>query len=1030
MSFHAQLLRDLEQGNDVDYNYYSAASSRSPSHYRTEPTSSWKAALHFSAPVLLVLAGIVYTLLHAYDLTWLSLTDALWNYIVHFTPYKLIVIFDKEAQAASLGGSKFSTSVSHAEKSAMMRRLIGLDQSGGIINSVASAGRRRLSLVPGLSSLNLRGGGGLDDTRPAGLGNWDNSCYQNSVLQGLASLKGFDEYLEGPYADDDSVDSQKTLSDEAPGAELQMANSLRNLIHKLNDPSNNGTRLWTPAALKNMSSWQQQDAQEYFSKVLDEIDKEIERAALKKSNPPAPGLAGFSSLSSAPHYNVNRHFKGHVPQLRNPLEGLLAQRVACTICRYTEGLSLIPFTTLTLSLPQTSRPSWQTSFSLPELLDAYTKLEFIDEVVCTSCTLYGWRDEISSLLRHKRVKTAAVQGARNHLKRIIKALEDGDFDENFVRDKVRVRPEHFDLSTKSKQVVVARPPKSLVVHVNRSMFNERTGELSKNSSPVNFGHRFDLGPWCLGSASRPGAKVNGIKGPDEEDWTTNPSRSMISRSTPDTSPEKYVQNGLASQGMPGYEYAFHPEKKSMVEGPVYGLRAVIVHQGHHENGHYITYRKYAVPVKKEEDEMNVDEDDDDGAVELDSLYPLNESSAIDAALSPDLSPPFAPRPKVASLATLLPDRNSTPSTSFPRSSPLSSDLADEIETRDDWFRISDDDVCPVTQSEVLARSQGVFMLFYDQISPARRVDAVANPPDPMPDTNISTPQLMKELQSEGLKVAAWSDTDPSKSEEEEDIYVDDDGEECDENMQRWLTELDILSADGTFDRNIHHDFSSPDTAIYNPVNGTDEEGGGGVSSPHTAIYDPVRGREGVHSPQAPYPEIPPSSHLESVVEEPELEHVKSITPTLPSRIQEVKPEDLLSSPSVLSPSETPGSEHVEFTSPFDSELTSRASTIEPSESDITSTTTATSTAPSSPLLPASSPQTTPEKEVVSIAKTDVPASPAPANRRERKRGKKNKKGKDGKRKSGEEGKMTERGGGMEEPPSGGGSVESGRLLMV
>lgn len=964
--------------------------------------------------MLLVLAGIIYTLLHAYDLTWLSLTDALWNYIVLFTPYKLIVVFDKEAQAKTLGASKFSTSVSHAEKSAMMRRLIGLDQPGGIINTVTSAGRRRLSLVPGLSGLNLRGGGGTDDIRPAGLGNWDNSCYQNSVLQGLASLKDFDEYLEGPYADDDSVDSQKTLSDEAPGAEMQMANSLRNLIRQLNDPSNNGSRLWTPAALKNMSSWQQQDAQEYFSKVLDEIDKEIERAAVKKSKPPSPGLAGFSSLSSQPDFSINRHFKGHGPRLRNPLEGLLAQRVACTICQYTEGLSLIPFTTLTLSLPQTSRPSWQTSFSLPELLDAYTKLEFIDEVVCTSCTLHGWRDEISSLLRHKRVKKAAVQGARNHLKRIIKALEDGEYDENFVRDKVRVRPEHFDLSTKSKQVVVARPPKSLVIHVNRSMFNERTGELSKNSAPVTFGHKLDLGPWCLGSASRPGAKMNGINGPDEEDWTTNPSRSMISRSTPDTSPAKYVQNGLASQGIPGYEYAFHPEKKSMLEGPIYGLRAVIVHQGHHENGHYITYRKYAVPVKKEDEDVEIGIDIDDGTeggVRFNSLSPLSKSSPIDVASSPDLSPPSAPRLKPATLATSSPDRESSVT---PSSSPPTPDLVDgkeeeEQEMRDQWFRISDDDVHPVTQSEVLARSQGVFMLFYDQILPARRIDAVSNPPEPLL-TDLSTPDLKEELKAEGLKVAPWVAGEKEKAEEEESC--DDDDDVCEENMQMWLRELDILSADGAFDRSVHHDFSSPDTAIYAPLKGKEDEGGEG--SPDTAIYDPVKGRGGVPSPITEEEEAPASSHvehMESVQEEPEPEHIKSIPPTLPSRIQEVKPEDLASSPGVSSSSETPGSQHVELTSLSESDITSttstRASTVEPSESDITS---ATSTAASSPVMTA-------EKE----GKELEPVVPIVANwrTRGRKRGNKNKKGK--------KSQLSERGGGMEERER---ADSAGSILMV
>ena len=491
MSFHAQLLRDLDLGNDVSsYNYQAyAASSRPPVHNLSESTSWLKATLHFSAPVFLILAGIIYTLLHAYDLTWLSLTDLSWNFIVHWTPYKLVVIFDKETQAATLGASKFNTSVSHAEKSAMMRRIIGLDKPGGLIHNVTQAGRRRLSSVVGLSGLGLRGGGSEDSTNPAGLGNWDNSCYQNSVLQGLSSLKGFDNYLLGPNAAEfqsdvesqTSSDSDKTILDESPGAEMQMANSLYNLIQKLNDPANNGGRLWTPAPLKNMSSWEQQDAQEYFSKILDAIDQEIIRS-FDRRNPNAYDLPEVMNPGSLGFYG-GRRWQGFKEGLRNPLEGCLAQRVACTFCRYTDGLMMIPFCTLTLAIPATPKKRVGVAYTIEDLLDEYTKLEFIDGVHCGRCTLLRKRAETLFLLyEHPKFPERARPAGIRNLAAVNEALEDEDYETKTLKSKCLIPDHHMVDSTKSKQAVIARPPKSLVIHINRSMFASRQSlETSKFS---------------------------------------------------------------------------------------------------------------------------------------------------------------------------------------------------------------------------------------------------------------------------------------------------------------------------------------------------------------------------------------------------------------------------------------------------------------------------------------------------------------------------------------------------------------------
>jgi ubiquitin carboxyl-terminal hydrolase 1 len=161
-------------------------------------------------------------------------------------------------------------------------------------------------------------------------------------------------------------------------------------------------------------------------------------------------------------------------------------------------------------------------------------------------------------------------------------LEDEDFDDKTVINKCRVLKKNWVKSTKSRQAVIARAPKSLVIHINRSIFDEMTGHQYKNNADIVYSKVLDLGNWCLGS------KPSVDQRPDdsiEEAWPRDPKQSMI--------------GGMAA----GIE-----------DSPFrYGLRAVVTHFGNHGNGHYICYRKH--PFKPKEDK--VEEDDSDVGMEDD-----------------------------------------------------------------------------------------------------------------------------------------------------------------------------------------------------------------------------------------------------------------------------------------------------------------------------------------------------------------------------------------------------------------------------
>ncbi|KAF7118878.1 hypothetical protein CNMCM5793_008510 [Aspergillus hiratsukae] len=436
-------------------------------------------------------------------------------------------------------------------KSEAMQRILGLN------NSSLSAFIPSSTTFSGFSTALL----GPKDNLPPGLGNWDNSCYQNSIIQGLASLRSLAEFLERNI---------QTLGDKGSFSTHQ---ALKGIIERLNNADNHGQRLWTPADLKSMSSWQQQDAQEYFSKVVGQIDHEVQQATkrrtrnlgLKMAGPVENIVGAGSSHTDADdgEFSSERAAERYPP--RNPLEGLLAQRVGCMKCGWTEGLSLIPFNCLTVPL------GGQQEYDVRQCLDQYMHLEPIEGVECAKCTLLRAKDQLENLLKQidedmklpdtpdsSKVSGALRTSAQERLRAVQEALEEDDFAEKTLSKKCHIPSKNRVTSTKSRQAVIARTPKCVVIHINRSMFDENTGMLRKNYAAVRFPNVLDLNEWCLGTKSSSWGQR------DTERWGTDPRESML--------PEA----GSASD----------------VSGRFFELRAVVTHYGRHENGHYICYRKY------------------------------------------------------------------------------------------------------------------------------------------------------------------------------------------------------------------------------------------------------------------------------------------------------------------------------------------------------------------------------------------------------------------------------------------------------
>ncbi|KAL8730361.1 MAG: hypothetical protein Q9166_004126 [cf. Caloplaca sp. 2 TL-2023] len=550
-------------GNDYDSSLY-LQQLADELHSRTQHTSSTTV---ISALLLIVLAYQLFTWL---DYPILSLSELLWNTAIRATPSRFIFALESLVltphSKKARKDTEHSVSKTHAQKSDTMRRVLGLDGTG-----ILSTFQQARSL-PAVGSM-LR----PKSNSPPGLGNWDNSCYQNSVIQGLASLPSFAEFLDHANLGDPSLSTKAAL---------------RGIIEKLKDHTHLGTMFWTPAQLKSMSSWQQQDAQEYFSKLMDEIETETTKSTTRNTN--HAGLAAVQIASSSrpevpPAEASNTkdlqppstketpalcQLPGEVHSIiaRNPLEGLLAQRVGCLKCGYVEGLSLIPFNCLTLPLGK------QWYYDIRSCLDEYTDLEPINGVDCAKCTLLNSKTQLeklrSQLFDHAgrelpsptpSVTDAFKASVEERLRAVTEALENEDYTDNTILKRCQISQKARITSTKTRQAIIARAPKSLAIHINRSVFDEMTGVLSKNYADVRFPLRFSLTPWCLG-----GQPVGAGSGDDLERWSTDPAESML------------IDNTIDDEAS---------------DSRTYELRAALTHYGRHENGHYICYRRHELSPK-------------------------------------------------------------------------------------------------------------------------------------------------------------------------------------------------------------------------------------------------------------------------------------------------------------------------------------------------------------------------------------------------------------------------------------------------
>ncbi|KAB5595413.1 hypothetical protein CTheo_1090 [Ceratobasidium theobromae] len=323
------------------------------------------------------------------------------------------------------------------------------------------------------------------------------------------------------------------------------------------------------------SSREHQDAQELFqllsSVVRDEAGNVLQERLRER------GLGGLATGM----------FDGSDAEMstRSVFDGLMAQRRSCVDCGYTEAVRHFAFDNISLSVPPLS------GTTLIQCLQDYTRLEILEDCLCSMCSMIATHNRLLAEIERQKVNAlnAAVIGekskatsSRKKRERETRKLEETvsrAIADKKVEDEIKgLRMEKIYSRQSTKQVMIARPPPVLALHLQRSAF---FGRAVKNPCRVTFPEYLDIAPFTT-------------SGQLNISPTSPISQSTTPVATPVDGRHFVFPNGKMNGAHLGPNSQIFPPKSPIGgnnSSAIYRLAAVVCHYGAHSYGHYVTFRR-------------------------------------------------------------------------------------------------------------------------------------------------------------------------------------------------------------------------------------------------------------------------------------------------------------------------------------------------------------------------------------------------------------------------------------------------------